>query len=128
MAYVDFATPDASLAFAGVRAGRATQQARFSPLEWSVVALAKQDSLGSLRAPGRMARAMAALFGNTAENRFADPRLEALRRVAVHSWHRGFAIPVSEIRGFNEAGYTSGQLELLLTSISRARSTRRQKV
>ena len=67
---------------------------------------------------------MAVVFGTGSENPIADPRLEALRRLAVHAWHRGFAVPQSEMDRFFEAGFSVDQLELLLTSISRDRASR----
>jgi hypothetical protein len=70
---------------------------------------------------------MAVIFGSASTNPIADPRLEALRRVAVHGCHRGFAIPESEVERFYEAGFSPDQLELLLTSISRDRTSRRRR-
>lgn len=125
MAYLNFAEPAA--AFAPVIARHDpvdTQQPTLTALEWSVVALAERDTLASLRAPGRVAIALAAIFGGSTDNRLADPRLEALRRVSVHAWYHGFAIPESEIEGFHAVGFTVDQLELVVTSISRGRSQR----
>lgn len=93
-----------------------------SALEWSVVAIARKDPLSTLHAPGRMAMAMGALFGDRRNPRLADPRLEALRRTAVLSWHRGYTVPSAALRAFYEAGYTPGQYELLVDSISAARA------
>src|SRR5688500_17039229 len=78
------------------------QRASFSGLEWSVIALAKGDSIASLKEPGRIAKALGALFGNWEHTRLADGRLEQLRRLAVLAWHRGWAIPLSELRAFKE--------------------------
>lgn len=127
MAYMNFAEPSLALAFPQSHVTTAARPASFGALEWSVVALARRDSLGSLRTPGPVAKAMAAIFGSTSENAIADPRLEALRRVAVHGWHRGFAVPQSEVERFHEAGFSASQLELLLTSISRDRAARHRK-
>jgi hypothetical protein len=121
MAYVNFAEV-AAPAPAELRRERC---ATLSGLEWSVVALAKRDSMASLRTPGRVAKAMALLFGTETQTPIADPRLEALRRLAVHGWHRGFAVPLDEIRRFHAAGFSAAQLELVLTSISRDRAERR---
>ena len=44
--------------------------------------------------------------------------------MSVHSWHRGLAIPIAEIRAFFEAGFTPDQLELVVASISLGRSMR----
>ena len=125
MAYVNFAESGPALLFHAT-AGRA-KPATFTPLEWSVVALARRDSLRSLQTPGRVARAMATVFGGRSENPIADPRLESLRRAAVHAWHRSFAIPDSEIERFYAAGFSADQLHLLLTSISRDRSAARRR-
>lgn len=127
MAYVNFSDAAPALVF-HARSTRAAAPAAFSALEWSVVALARKDSLASLQAPGRMAKAMTAIFGSASENRIADPRLESLRRMAVHGWHRSFAVPQSEIDRFYDAGFSPDQLELLLTSISRDRAAPPRRV
>ncbi|HEV2569546.1 hypothetical protein [Sphingomonas sp.] len=124
MAYVNFADTAPALLFHAKPAARHGEQAGFSGLEWSVVALARRDSLNSLRAPGRIAKAMAAVFGSKSQNAIADPRLEALRRMAVYGWHRGFAVPEGEMERFFEAGFSPRQLELLLTNIGRDRAAR----
>jgi len=97
--------------------------ARLSALEWSVVALARRDGLGSLRAPGRMAVALRAVFRQH-NPRLADERLEALRRMAVLSWHYGYTVPTRELRAFFAAGFSSDQYELLLASIGASRVAR----
>lgn len=101
--------------------------ASFSALEWSVVALAQRDRLSSLREPGAMAVALGVLFGPRQNPRLADPKLEALRRLSVHAWHRGYAVPKSAIRDFHAAGYTSDHYEVLLASISRGRTALQRK-
>jgi hypothetical protein len=90
-----------------------------SALEWSVVAIAWSDRLSSLRRPGRIARAIG-LFGGH-NPRLADPRLEALRRMAVLTWHHGYTVPPHEVRAFTDAGYSAEQYELLVDSIAAAR-------
>lgn len=127
MAYLNFAEPTAASAPVALRHDPVPPKASLSALEWQVVALAQRDSLASLRTPGRIAVALAALFGGRTDTRLADPRLEALRRVSVHAWYHGFAIPESEIEGFHAAGFTPDHLELVLTSISRGRSARRRR-
>ena len=97
-----------------------------SALEWSVVAIAQHDRLSSLRQPGRIATALGTVFGDRPNPQLADPRLEALRRVAVHAWHRGYAVPRAEIRAFHAVGYTTEQYETLLASISRGRAALNQ--
>ncbi|HYZ48152.1 MAG TPA: hypothetical protein VE567_04585 [Sphingomonas sp.] len=127
MAYLDFAAPAGALTPVVARPHHAPAKASLTPLEWSVVALAQRDTLASLREPGRISTALAAIFGGRFETRLADPRLEALRRVSVHGWYHGFAVPESETRDFYEAGFGPEHLELVLTSISRGRDRRRRK-
>jgi hypothetical protein len=94
----------------------------FSALDWSVVALARHDSLASLGEPSPLARAFGGLFGFGRASRLADPRLEAIRRLAVHAWHRGYTLPVSEIKAFLAAGFEPAHVETLLASVAIARA------
>ena len=98
----------------------------FSPLEWTVIALAKRDRLTSLGEPSRLARAMGSLFGRGTDSRLADPRLETLRRFAVHAWHRGYQHPVSELKRFLATGFSKDQAEMLLGTIVLERSAARR--
>lgn len=99
----------------------------FSGLEWSVVAIAERDKLSTLRTPGRMAIALGTLFGDRPNPQLADPRLEALRRIAVLSWHHGYTVPGDDVRDFVAAGFTLDQYELLVDSISAGRAARNRK-
>lgn len=92
----------------------------FSPLEWTVIALAKRDTLSSLTTPGKLSRAMGSLFGLGIASPLADSQLEALRRMAVYAWRRGFALPMAEIRRFRSAGFNDTQLETLVRSVTGA--------
>lgn len=118
MAYLDldnaFSTPRGARA-----AAPPTQDAvGFTALEWNVIALAQHDTVRSLAQPGRLSRAMGSLFGLAAASQLADPRLEALRRLAVHAWRRGFALPLSEIDRFLSAGFVEAQIETLVESVT----------
>jgi hypothetical protein len=93
---------------------------RFSALEWQVVALSRRDRPSSLRRPSRIALALGSVL-RVHDPRLADPRLEALRRIAVLSWRKGYAIAPAEVRAFVDAGFTLAQYDLLLDSISVAR-------
>ena len=122
----------AYLAFDAVTGGSAATlaapvevESRLGALEWSVVAIARNDSLGSLRAPGPMSIALGNLFGRRTNPRLADPKLEALRRMAVLAWHHGFAVPVSEVKAFLAAGFSADQYETVLASIGTARLNRK---
>lgn len=100
----------------------------FSPLEWTVIALARRDRISSLSEPGPVARALGSLFGLGRQSTLADPQLEALRRLAVHAWHKGYKLPVSEIKRFIAAGFSPGQYETLLASIANKRVERRRSI
>ena len=127
MAYFEFAEcggPNAAIA-AAFEAPRPA--ARFSALEWWVIAAAQRDKLSSLDAPGPVARLLGALFpSNDNDNdRDADPRIEALRRMAVLAWHKSYVIPKWEIEGFRRAGFTLDHYELLQASIAAAKAKQR---
>ena len=129
MAYVNFAElHEAAPALTAPRPIADPVEATLSPLEWSVVALAQKERLSSIDRPGRVALAMGRLFGSRRNPDLADPRLEALRRLAVIAWHRGYAIATAEIRAFKQAGFTMAQYELVLASISRGRDALNQRV
>lgn len=136
MAYLAFAEAAETagnalpLSFKGAAPAPERPQPRpgFSGLEWSVVALAERDPISSLKEPGRIATALGTLFGDYRNPKLADPKLEALRRLAVLTWHYSYRVPESAIRGFLKAGFSLDQYELLAASISSARSKRNAKV
>jgi hypothetical protein len=123
MAFLDFAQPLAGpQASPGATTPRSHSPAGFDAVEWQVVGLARTDGLGSLREDGPIDRLLALIFGKRANPRLASERLEALRRLAVEAWHRGYAVSLSALAGFRAAGFTTAQLELLLATISAGRS------
>lgn len=133
MAYLAFADAQVAgpvIAPVGFRAAEIQPEpaevARLSALEWSVVALARKDRLTSLRTPGRIAMAMGAVFGDQHNPRLADPALEALRRIAVLSWHHRYTVPPHEVKAFLAAGFSSAQYELIVDSISTAQMNAQQ--
>jgi hypothetical protein len=118
MAYLDIDNMFAAPVCARPSHVEAEPKAGFSALEWSVIALARRDTLRSLERSSRMGRALGSLFGLGTASRLADPRLEALRRAAVYAWRRGFALPMAEIERFREAGFVDAQLETLVVSVT----------
>ncbi|WP_313540168.1 hypothetical protein [Sphingomonas sp.] len=127
MAYLDLTDMAGNAAALPAFLAAPREETKLSALEWQVVAIAQRDRMSSLEAPSRLSIAFGVIFGGERGNpRLADPKLEALRRIAVISWHRGFRVPQSEIQRFHAAGYTPGQLETLLTSISRGRAAMNQ--
>jgi hypothetical protein len=97
----------------------------FSPLEWSVIRLARMDPLWTIRSTGQLRRFWNWLVGR-GNPELANPKLEALRRMAVLSWHYGFSVPGTEIAEFLSFGFTPDQYELMAGSINSALSAPRK--
>jgi len=130
MAYVNFAEiqggPSGAVGVYGE--APAAHRSGFTALEWQVIALAQRDGLSTLNAPGRITTALETVFGfKRANPELANPALEALRRISVLAWHRGFALPQSQINAFHAAGYSEEQLETLLGSIGAGRLATKRK-
>jgi len=102
----------------------AAQATSFSAQEWQIVDLARTDGLRSLRGPGRFARLRKWIWGEEHSPTLASERLEALRRLAVEAWHKGYAVSLSALAAFRAAGFSTAQLELLLATISAGRTAR----
>lgn len=81
----------------------------FSPLEWSIVRLARTDGLSTIREPGVFRRLFNWAIGRSGNRQLANERLEALRRTALLSWHFGFSIPGDDVADFLSAGFTPDQ-------------------
>ena len=96
----------------------------FSDLEWSVIRLSRVHKLWTIRSPGRFARFWN-WFAARGNPRLTNPRLEALRRMAVLSWHFGFTVPGDDVASFLSAGFTPDQYELMVSSIRAALNTQR---
>ncbi|MEJ7932890.1 hypothetical protein WG907_01295 [Sphingobium sp. AN558] len=131
MAFFDFAQPAAGPSLsvgstAQLSVGR-TEAMGFAGVEWRVIGLARHDGMRSLREPGRLDRLRALLFGRSPDPRLASPRLEALRRLAVEAWHKGYAVSLLALADFRKAGFTKAQLELLLATISAGRTLRNRR-
>ena len=105
-----------------------TAKPGFSPLEWSIIRLASVDGLSTLRGPGLMSRFVNWLMGRTGSPELANPRLEALRRISVLSWHFGFTVPGDDVTDFLSAGFSPDQYELLVSSVRRALSLSTQRI
>ncbi len=92
---------------------------QFSALEWSIIRLAGGDALWTIRAPGPLRRFVNWLTGRRTNPALASERLEALRRIAVLSWHYGFSVAGEDLAEFLAAGFTLDQYEQLVTSVRR---------
>lgn len=125
MAYMNFAEVGGAAALHAQFAPAATvaeEVADFDAREWSVIRLARNDSLSSIREESRFGRAVRFIFGIERRNPLANSRLEALRRMAVMSWRYGYNVASSEIGAFLAAGFSSTHYEELLKHIGMARA------
>jgi hypothetical protein len=123
MAYLDVRDAVATSSYA-TPVLEAVEPIGFTRREWQVIVLAQRDGLASLRAPGRLSRLMGRLFGEGINPRLADPRLEALRRLAVLAWQESYAVPISAIKAIKAFGFSADQVELLLASVANGRSSK----
>jgi hypothetical protein len=98
------------------------EQVDFSPLEWTVISLARHDHRPTAKLPSELRRMMALLFGERKARPLANARLEALRRAAVAIWNRR-PLAESDAAAFGRAGFTSGHLNVLRMAISSERAT-----
>lgn len=97
-----------------------TARPDFSSLEWSVIRLARVDGLSTLREPGRWGRFVNWLMNCKGLPALANERLEALRKMAVLSWHYGFTVPGEDVVSFLSAGFSPDQYELMVRSVRAA--------
>ena len=118
MAYLARIEPFESqpIAFSATPA-RPVAEPEFSPLEWSIIRLARGDSLSTIREPGPLRRFVNWLTGRNRNPKLASERLEAIRRIAVLSWHFGFSVPGEDVADFLSAGFTPDQYELLVSAV-----------
>ena len=101
---------------------QAAPQPAFTPLEWSIIRLARVDRLWTIRPIGWARRIWNWLI-NRGNPALASERLEALRRMAVLSWHFGFTVPGDDVAEFLSAGFSPDQYELMVSSINAAASS-----
>jgi hypothetical protein len=108
------------IALTGAPANDVEKPSNFSKLEWSIIRLARVDGLSTLREPGRFGRFLNWLMNRTGSPVLANERLEALRRMAVLSWHYGFTVPGEDVASFLKAGFSLDQYELMVSRIRAA--------
>jgi hypothetical protein len=132
MAYLDFAEAaygaSAPIAFAPSRAVGREEAIGFNSREWTIIRLAREDSLSSLREESEFMDFLRLVFGFERKKPLSDPRLEALRRVAVLGWHHGYNVAVSEIKAFFAAGYSPDHFDAMLAHIGRERAASTKRI
>lgn len=106
MAYLD-----SRVAMLEGMAGAVPAEAVLSPLELRTLQLSQADGRASLRAPRRIERLGAMLFGSRRVSGLANPRLEALRRFAILYRLEGAAIDAGEAMRAEAAGFSAAALD-----------------
>jgi hypothetical protein len=136
MAYLDVAEHFTSAQMAQTDTAPATRApaklamgALYSQREWLVIDLARNDRISSLREESEIMEFLRLIFGFQRARPLSDPKLEALRRMAVMSWHHGFNVDAGDVDDFIAAGFTLDHYEAMLGHIGceRALSTRRPR-
>lgn len=119
MAYFDTNSDGLPSSRAIVRTAKpvAAPVANFTSLEWTVLAIARNDAPRRLTDAGRIGALIRLIVGRTRNLGLADPRLEALRRTAVAARRVGSRLSQSLIDQFHAAGFTAAQLVTLLDSV-----------
>jgi hypothetical protein len=130
MAYLDLAetTFAASVPFSFAPARAATVAAAdFGQREWAIIKLAREDSLSTLREESEFTAFLRLIFGVRRKPPLSNPRLEALRRIAVLSWHYGYNVASSEVGAFLTAGFSNDHYDAMLAHIGRERAASAQR-
>lgn len=123
----DFATTTDTQAHHRRQAGHCDEAVRqqFEPHELRVLQLARRDGIETLQEPRKRGWFTRFVLGPPPPSRrLANERLEALRRLAVHAWHKGYLLPVSVVKAAEHAGFSEEQIGTLIDNIGRARTAR----
>ena len=128
MAYLDLAetTFAASAPFSFARA-TTVATGEFDSREWAVIRLAREDGLSSLREESDLTAFLRLIFGVRRKPPLSNPRLEALRRIAVLSWHHGYNVASREVGAFLTAGFSADHYDAMLAHIGRERAASAQR-
>lgn len=92
-------------------AGTVSAEAALSPLELRTLQLSQADGRASLRAPRRIERLGAMLFGSRRVSGLANARLEALRRFAILYRIKGSRLDSGEVARAEAAGLSELMLD-----------------
>lgn len=104
-------------------AARSNSTAVLSALEHRIIELAREDGLETLRAPRKRGWLARLILGPApASPMLANERFEALRRLAVHVWHKGYLLPTSALKEAQAAGYSEDQVGAVIDTIGRLRA------
>jgi len=121
MAFIDFAQPAAIEPATAPALVTSTRLEEFSALEQRVLELSHDDGLESLQPPRQRSWLQRLLFGPPPPSRrLANERLEALRRLAVETRHRGWQLRPSAIAAARGVGFSEAQIGRVIDTIGSA--------
>ncbi|WP_093293696.1 hypothetical protein [Sphingomonas sp. NFR04] len=92
----------------------------FTPLEWLCIAIGQQEGIEARGGLFRLGALLRRLFGGPRVRHMAVDRLEVLSRVAARAQIGGARLADEDITLFRRAGYSNGQLLLMLASLEQA--------
>lgn len=91
-------------------------------LEHRVIELARRDGLETLHAPRKRGWFARLILGpQPASPMLANERLEALRKLAVQVWHKGYLMPPSALNEAHAAGFSEDEIGAVVDTIGRTR-------
>jgi hypothetical protein len=100
----------------------------FTPLEWLAIAIGQQEGIEARGGVFRLGALLRGLFGGPRVRRIAVDRLEVLSRVAARAQVSGARLADEDVLSFRRAGFSNGQLLLLLASLEQARQPLHQEI
>lgn len=96
---------------------------KLTTLEQRIVALARADRLETLQPQRKRGWFARLVLGPTPPSAMlANEKLEALRRLAVRTWHHGYTLPVSALKDAKAAGYSEAKIGAVIDIIGRERA------
>ncbi len=108
--------------------GLDTGRCGFTPLEWLAIAIGQQEGVEARGGLFRLGALLRGLFGGPRVRRMAVDRLEVLSRVAACAQIGGVRLADEDVALFRRAGYSNGQLLLLLASLEQAQTQPRAEI
>ncbi|PVX28786.1 hypothetical protein DD559_05140 [Sphingomonas pokkalii] len=97
------------------------ERSGFTPLEWLAIAIGQQEGIDARGGLIRLGARLRGVFGGPRVRRMAVDRLEVLSRAAASAELCGARLADEDVALFRRAGFSNGQLLLLLASLEQAR-------
>lgn len=118
MAFLEFDDSGVATNFVASSIAPLVEVATFSRLEWTVVGLARRDSLRAVKHPPIVEKLLTMLVGKARDPSLANPRLETLRQTVLAIRRSGHGALDDIAAAFQAAGFSRGQLDMLIDTIA----------